>query len=325
MANIKDIAKMAGVSVTTVSRVLNHHPYVKEEKRTAVLQAIEQLHYARNQNAVHLVKGKTKMIAVILPYVNNPYFSTILEGVSAEALASGYHLILCQTNYHAEQEMDALNLLKTNQVDGVIILSRSSVWNEILPFTEFGPVVACEKADSQVISSVYVDHYRSFSLGMSYLVEKGHRRIGYCVGRKDSHNSLNRKRAYCDTLDSIGEPFREEWIFDQCLDIEAGVRVVHQLLAMKERPTALLVASDHTAAGIVTEARKQGLRVPEDLAVVGFDNQPIADILNLTTIEMPINQIGTCAFRILHQEIMGEIVEPKQQELPFRLVERSSV
>lgn len=325
MATIKDIAKRAGVSITTVSRVLNEHPYVAEEKRLAVKKAIQQLNYAPNHNAIHLVKGKTGMIGVILPYVNNPYFSTTLEGISEEALAHGYRLILCQTDYDTSKEMDALQLLKNHQVDGIIICSRTSVWSEIEPFTQFGPITACEYVESDLISSVYVDYYQSFKQGMSYLVQNGHRRIGYCIGRKESTNSRIRQQAYRDVLRTIGEEVRADWIWDQCLDIESGVNLVRDLVRMKERPSALLVASDQTAAGIIAEARSQGLDIPHELSLISFDNHPIAGILNLTTIEHPSYQVGQTSFQVLHQLVTKNDVGSEKKKIPYRFIERGSV
>ncbi|MER2256753.1 MAG: LacI family DNA-binding transcriptional regulator, partial [Priestia megaterium] len=113
MTNIRDIAKKAGVSVSTVSRVLNHHPYVKEEKRRLVEQVIHELNYEQNINAVHLSKGKTNMIAVVLPFINHPYFSLLLEGVASQALEKHYQLVICQTNYDVKKEEEALHMLKT--------------------------------------------------------------------------------------------------------------------------------------------------------------------------------------------------------------------
>lgn len=121
MANIKQIAQTAGVSISTVSRVLNNHPYVKEEKRKRVLDAVEELNYAKNINAIHLIKGKTYTIGVMLPFINLPYFSTIIEGIGNEALAAGYHINLCQTNYDSIEELRVLEMMKMKQFDGMII------------------------------------------------------------------------------------------------------------------------------------------------------------------------------------------------------------
>lgn len=325
MPNIKQIAKIAGVSVSTVSRVINHHAYVSEDKRRAVMEAIVQLNYSRNLNAVHLSKGTTNIIGVMVPSINHAYFSRLMEGISSEALMKDYQLMVCQTNYNPVSEGKVLDMLKMKQMDGIIIGSKTLAWEQIEPFTEYGPIVACEDAGTSAISSVYLDHYDCFRQGMRYLIERGHRQIGFCLGRADSANSLKRRRAYEDALAAIHEAVREEWMFYQCLRIEDGLAVVHQWLRMRERPTALLVTSDQVAAGIITEARKNGIRIPEDLAVIGFDNQPIAQVFDLTTIDNQLFEMGSAAFQMAYDHITKKRTKPENRELGYLLIERSTV
>ncbi|WP_314586320.1 LacI family DNA-binding transcriptional regulator [Paenibacillus terrigena] len=325
MANIKEIAKLAGVSIATVSRVLNQHPYVREDKRAAVLEAVEKLNYSQNMNAVHLVKGKTSMIAVVLPYVNHPYFGGITDGIANASLACNYKLILCQTDYRAEEEQKVLDMLRMKQVDGIVFCSKTMTWDEIEPYTVYGPIIACENAGDRAVSSVFIDHYGSFKLGMDYLIAKGHRKIGYFIGRGDSYINMNRKRAYMDALQAIGEEPYAEWQFERIFDFERGVEVVRRLLAMKNRPTAILGSGDHPAAAIVAEARKHGIRVPEDLAVIGSDNHPIAEVLGITTIELSMYDVGKNAFEILFERMNDKSLPSTRKELTYRLIERSTV
>lgn len=325
MPNVRQIAKMADVSVSTVSRVLNGHPYVSEEKRKAVLDAVGRLNYTKNMNAVHLLKGKTNMAGVILPFVNHPYFSRLLEGISGEALKADYRLILCQTNYERERELRALELLKEKQIDGVIICSRTLGWEDIAPYCATGPVVACEKSGHPAISSVYIDHYASFEYGIRHLIAKGHRRIGYCTSRVNSSNSEIRRRAFRDTLHRAQIPVTESWMFHDCFDMEDGVEVARKLMELEERPTALLVTGDQVAAGIMAEAGRQGLVIPDDLAIIGFDNHPISRVLRITTIDNRLDETGSRAFRLLVDRITGSRNQADGIELPFRLISRSTV
>ncbi|MBA2871898.1 DNA-binding LacI/PurR family transcriptional regulator [Anoxybacillus calidus] len=325
MGNIREIAKLAGVSVSTVSRVLNNHPYVKEEKRKAVWEAVEKLNYTKNINAVHLAKGKTSIIGVVLPYVNHPYFSTIVEGISMEALQCGYHLLLFQTSYEANKEIEALEMLKMKQVDGIIICSRTIHWEWIEAYKDYGPIVLCENVKGKDMLSVYINHYQAFKLGMNYLIEKGHRKIGYCIGRTTGTNSKAREDAYYEALKQINESPRPEWIFDHCLYIEDGKRVVTSLLTMKERPTALLVSSDQVAAGIVTFAQHKGMKIPEELAILSFDNHPISEALHITTIELPLSLMGKRAFRMIYNHLESGEMTKKTEELSVHLVERLTV
>jgi LacI family purine nucleotide synthesis repressor len=325
LANIKEIAKLAKVSVSTVSRVLNNHAYVSEEKRKAIFAAIESLDYSRNMNAVHLLKGKTNVIGVMLPFINHPYFTRLVEGISAEAFKQNYQLMLCQTNYNVSDEIKVLEMLKMKQIDGIIICSKHMPLDQIEAYTRYGPIVACEDVGNSPISSVFLDHYKSFQKGMQYLINKGHRHIGFCLGRNHGVNSQMRRKAYMDALTSIHEPIREEWIFYQTYRIEDGVKVLRNLLNLESRPTALLVTSDQVAAGIIMEARKNDIRVPEELAIIGFDNQPIAEVFDLTTIDNQLLEMGALSFRIAYDRITKKMEKPEYHELEYRLIERATV
>ncbi|HFJ9453123.1 LacI family transcriptional regulator [Bacillus anthracis] len=325
MANIKDIAKMAGVSVTTVSRVLNDHPYVSEEKRKAVIEIVEKLNYSQNANAVHLSKGKTNIVGVILPYINHPCFDAMVGGMMEVALAHNYRVLLCQTNYNKKEEMKSLHMLKTKQLDGLIICSRANEWQTIEPYASYGTIVACEDNDISNISSVYTNHSAAFQLGMDYLIEKGYKKIGYCTGRKLGPSSQKRFDVYKQQLQSIDEEVNEEWIFTECFTLEDGVKVAHKLKEMQHLPEALIVAGDEVAIGVMTEAEKLGIQVPEDLAIIGFDNQPISQVLQLTTIDQNLNEIGRKAFEMFYRQTSDERSKQEKVEIPYELVERSTV
>ena len=325
MANIKDIAKMAGVSVTTVSRVLNDHPYVSEEKRKAVMEIVEKLNYSQNANAVHLSKGKTNIVGVILPYINHPCFDAMVGGMMEVALAHNYRVLLCQTNYNKKEEMKSLHMLKTKQLDGLIICSRANDWETIEPYASYGTIVACEDNDISNISSVYTNHSAAFQLGMNHLIEKGYKKIGYCTGRKLGPSSQKRFDVYKQQLQSIDEEVNEEWIFTECFTLEDGVRVAHKLKGMQNLPEALIVAGDEVAIGVMTEVGKLGIRVPGDLAIIGLDNQPISQVLQLTTIDQNLKEIGKTAFEMFYRKISDESSKQEKVEISYELVERSTV
>ncbi|MCP8967738.1 LacI family DNA-binding transcriptional regulator [Ectobacillus ponti] len=325
MANIKEIAARAGVSISTVSRVLNNHPYVSEEKRQAVQRIIDELDYSQNLNAIHLLKGRTYTIGVMLPFANLPYFNMMIEGIAAAALESGYRLTLCQTNYDRQEEMKVFEMLKMRQFDGVIVCSAASSWDQMEPYAGQHAVLACENTAPYAISSVHMNHYEGFSMGMQYLIQKEHRHIGYCMARRNSFNSRSREQAYRDALAAIGEDVREDWMLHDCYSVEDGEQAMRHLLQLPSRPTALFASSDQVAAGLLAEARRQGLRVPEDLAVLGFDDQPIARALDLTTIAHPLVELGRQAFQALHERIEDPSLDIVRRELAFRLVERMTV
>lgn len=296
MANIKDIAKMANVSVTTVSRVLNQHPYVSPEKRNAVLQAIEKSNYHKNINAVHLSTGKTNLVGVVLPYSNHPYFGLLVEGMASKALKMNYKLVLIQTNYEKMRELEALDMLKNKQIDSVIICSRICDWDIIDQYSSYGPIILCEDTREKNVSSTFIDHYESFFTALEFLASKGHSKIGYCIGRTSGFNSNQRELAYRDFLRKINQSFKANYIFDQCLFLEDGERVIQSIKNMNNPPTALLVTSDQVAAGIVTCCRKENILIPDQLSLIGFDNQPISKLMAITTMEIPLAQMGTNLF-----------------------------
>ncbi|UAL54352.1 MULTISPECIES: LacI family DNA-binding transcriptional regulator [Metabacillus] len=320
MANIKDIAKMAGVSVTTVSRVINNHPYVSFEKREAVLRAIEVSKYEKNINAVHLSKGKTFLIGIAIPFSNHPFFALIVEGIANEALNNNYKLVLFQTNYEEFREIEALDMLKQKQIDALIICSRICQWDTIDAYLDYGPIIFCEDTRDKKVSSIFMDHYKSFSKALEYLHFKGHRKVGICVGRRTGFNGEQRILAYRDFLNKINEPFESEYIFSDCYDFENGEEIVQRLINMNNPPSALLVSNDQVAAGIVTCSKEKRISIPHELAIIGFDNQPIAKIMNITTIEIPLVEMGRKLFlRAINNKNIS------QEEISVKLVERLTV
>ncbi|AIM28556.1 hypothetical protein DF16_orf00140 [Bacillus thuringiensis serovar kurstaki str. YBT-1520] len=221
--------------------------------------------------------------------------------------------------------MKSLHMLKTKQLDGLIICSRANDWETIEPYASYGTIIACEDNDISNISSVYTNHSAAFQLGMDYLIEKGYKKIGYCTGRKLGPSSQKRFDVYKQQLQSIDEEVNEEWIFTECFTLEDGVKVAHKLKEMQDLPGALIVAGDEVAIGVMTEVEKLGIQVPEDLAIIGFDNQPISQVLQLTTIDQNLKEIGKTAFEMLHRKVNDESSKQEKLEIPYELVERSTV
>jgi DNA-binding LacI/PurR family transcriptional regulator len=324
MTNIRDIARLAGVSVTTVSRVLNNHPYVSSAKREAVLKSMEKLDYRRNLNAVHLSVGKTNMVGIVMPTINHPYFAGLLEGIAQEAKKYNIQLVLFQTDYKRDKEIDALEQMRGGLIDGVIFCSRALQFDLLLKYKNNGPIVLCEDADQQEFPSVSIEHVKAFNLGLDYLISKGHRKIAICLSRLDGTNSKKRLAVYEEKLKLIGEPVMKEWIQSGCLMMEDGKKVLAKYKDWVEKPTAFLVANDQAAVGLISELVKNGLRVPEDIAVISFDNHPIAEIMNITSIEIPSTQLGVIAFNAFIQKTKNNNFADKIV-LPFKLVERKTV
>lgn len=319
MSNIKDIARIAGVSVTTVSRVLNDEPYVSEEKRKAVLNAIELTNYQRNQNAVNLSKGKTNLIGVVIPFSHHPYFGLLIDGIANEAIKNNYKLVLFQSNYEEKREIEALRMLQHKQIDSLIICSRKCSLEMIEEYMQYGQIILFEDTRNTGVSSTFIDHYNCFMVALEYLYQKGHRKIGYSIGRRTGMNSKQREDAYNDFYRKYNEPVNSDFVFDNCYYFEDGERIVQSLSKLKERPTALLVTSDQVAAGVQTCCNDHEIAIPKDLAIIGFDNQPIAKVMKLTTVEIPLREVGKKLF------IQAINTETTQEEIAVKLIERQTV
>jgi DNA-binding LacI/PurR family transcriptional regulator len=320
MANIREIAKRAGVSVTTVSRVLNNHPYVSTEKKIAVERVMKETGYNQNINAINLSKGKTSLIGVVVPFTNHPYFGLLVEGIAEEALQHSHKLVLIQTNYDRSREIDALQMLKHKQIDALIICSRVCGWSMIQEYIPFGQIVVCEDARGQAVSASFVDHYKSFWIALKHLHEHGHQKIGYCIGRKSGSNSKQREAAYKDFLKKHHYSYNSSYIFHNCYYFEDGEEVVKQFLKMNQPPTALLITSDQVAAGVLTSCKDNGVDVPGDLSIMGFDNQPISKVMKISTLEIPLVKMGR---KLFLQAVQN--TECAYEELKVQLIERATV
>ena len=323
MGNIREVAKLAGVSVTTASRVFNGHPYVADEKRKAVIDAAEKLNYTKNINAVHLSKGKTNAVGIILPFLDLPYYGQWLQGIAEEAMKKDFSLQVFQTNYQKTAEIDALYRLKSRQVDGLIIASRTNDWAVISPFTEDGPIIMCENVPHSQYSTVYINHYDTFQKGLKTLREKGHVNIGLCIHRIFGTNSQERLGAYQDFYESNHETPKDKWIFTDCYTIDDGKNVLKKWMGMEDRPTALMVTSDQVAAGVVSEAKKNNINIPGELAIMSSDNHPISELLDITSIHIPIKEMGKRAFQLFFHACGGE--NSTHEELDTTIFMRGTV
>ncbi|WP_410512845.1 LacI family DNA-binding transcriptional regulator [Paenibacillus sp. BR2-3] len=329
MTNISDVAKLSGLSKATVSRVLNNHSYVSKEKREIVLKVIEELGYTPNPSARRLRGQLTTTIGVIVPRIVNPFFAYLVNSIEETAYQNGYQVIIFQSNLNKEKELAFLNLLKMKQVDGIIMTSIENDWNVIEPFTQYGPLLMCnEYMDQAQVPMIRLDQHKGAFIGARHLIERGHRKIAYCTGglfaqeRKDK----DRNQGFQQALMEAGLEVIPKWIFVNQNSIEDGRRVVKQILEMDDRPTAIFTGSDEVASGVIAEANERGLTLPDSLAVIGFDDQPVAELLvpKLTTIRQPVDEMGKKAMEIIIKMLEDPGYEISIYELPIELVIRQS-
>ncbi|WP_435170243.1 LacI family DNA-binding transcriptional regulator [Paenibacillus glycanilyticus] len=316
MANINDIAKRAGVSVSTVSRVLNHNPYVSEEKRAAVQRVIDELDYTPNRLAVDLIRQETRTIGVIMPYNNNQAFDQLLHGVLNRSAEHDYSVMVLPTKYDQVKELRSLDRLKNKQLDGIILTSRSNAWDAIVPYSKYGAIVACEYTEHPEIGCAYMDRYASFVDAFRLLRDKGHTRVAFTTARGEESNST---RLTFKAYEHIFGELPPAYHISDCYSMEDGIRAAKQLLHAKRRPTAIYANGDEVATGIYQYARSIQLEVPEDLAIIGQENQPVGIGLGLTTVDHQLVKVGEQAFDLIVEKSRDKI------EIPYHIIIRQSI
>ncbi|MGJ9382611.1 LacI family DNA-binding transcriptional regulator [Salipaludibacillus sp. CF4.18] len=330
MATISDVAKLSGLSKTTVSRVLNDYPHVTKEKRLLVQKAMEELSYIPSPSARRMRGQITTSIGVIVHRIVNPFFSYLVNAIEELAYENGYQVLVFQSNNDPEKELAYLNLLKTKQVDGIIMTAVVNEWDDLKEYTNFGPIVFCNEyiSDSN-LPIVRIDQVDSVYTGIRHLIDRGHQKIAYCTGgslfEMDGKNN-DRSIGFQKALKEAQIPMNPKWVFINQITIDDGKEVAKELISMSDRPTAVFAGGDEVAAGILIEIKRLGLRVPEDIAIMGFDDQPIAEIMEpkLTTIRQPVNQMGEKAVELIIGMLNHADQKSKDHELPTELVIRQS-
>ncbi|MCL6443016.1 MAG: LacI family transcriptional regulator [Alicyclobacillus sp.] len=327
MTRISDVAKLAGVSTATVSRVLSNAVRVSPDTRRRVLEAIEALDYQPNISARNLRKLETNTIIVVVPDITNMFFSRVLLGVQSLATSHGYQVLLGDTHNDIERERGFLNALKQKRADGMILLTaRVSPWI-IEEFSSQYPIVlACEYIEGSHIPTVSIDNISAARKATEHLIKLGHRRIGCILGPMNVVLNRDRLRGYEQALASSGIDIEPILIQEGDYSYESGYNLLLKLFAMRHPPTAVFAANDEMAIGVINAVRTLGMSVPRDVAVVGFDDIRLASIVSpaLTTIAQPAFEIGYTAATILLDVIAGKDFVRKQVVLEDRLVIRES-
>lgn len=307
MATIEDVAKLAGLSRTTVSRVINNQPYVTDEKRNRIAEAMNELGYVPNSSARRLRSQRTETIAVLLPRVTNPFFGKLIESMEEKAAYWGYQVIVCQTHDSKKKELDYLQLLKTKQVDGVVMASLVNEWDVVLPYLESGPIVFCnEYMEDTPVPMIHMDHKKAAYESTIHLIDQGCRNIAFIRGGPVTYLSEERKRGFQQALLEHGLPFADDAEINGIIDVTDGQRVFHLLQQYHPTIDGVFTGSDEVAAGIVYEAAASCLKIPEDLAVVGFDNQMLSLLMvpSITTIEQPVKKMADRTIDVLVQKLL---------------------
>jgi LacI family transcriptional regulator len=329
MPNIRDVAKLAGVSPITVSRVINGRAGVTEETRQQVQHAIDLLHYVPNTLARSLRSRQSHIIALIMSDITNPFWTTVTRGVEDTAAENHYHVVLCNADENAAKEASYLSLLVERRVDGIIVASATGEKTNLdllkqqqVPFVLIDRRVAGLKADA-----VYGDSRRGARLLIDHLIAVGHRRIALVNGPSTISSAQDRAEGYRESLAAHGLPLDEGLMFQGDFKQASGVRLAKLALACDPPPTAIFAANNFIALGVLQALHEASLRVPEDMAVVCIDDLPYLSALDplLTVAAQPAYEMGAAAARLLVERLTTQWTgKAREIVLPPQLIIRRS-
>lgn len=331
---IYDIAKEANVSVATVSRVLNDTAPVKASTRETIMAVIEKHQFQPNALARSLLKKETGTIAMILPDITNPFFPEVFWGAENAARDKGYTFFLCNTAGESGRESEYLSILREKRVDGIIFLGgRINLANcppalaqEVIEMAKHVPIVLVNgNLPKSGLHRIYTDEAEGAALAAKHLIALGHRDIGFIGGMDETSTTQLKVKAVKRELKENGLELHKEWLRLGEFSVPGGRHLMNQILDLEHRPTAVLCVNDFTAIGAVKAAVEHGLRIPEDISIVGFDDSPLstAVIPELTTVSQNTVELGKLAVEMLHQMVNGE-KSKKQIKLQPQLVVRNS-
>jgi LacI family transcriptional regulator len=322
---IQDVAKTAGVSVSTVSRVLNGKADVAIETENRIRSVIEDLGFTTNLAARSMRSFRRNLIGLLMPDIAYPFAIEVMKGVNRAIAESEFDLLVYTTgdvrkSESASHERRYVSLLNNSITDGVIIVAP--VTNE---FSTDAPIVSVDPLMSHPkYPSVHATNYRGAMDAMQYLLGLGHQRIGFISGRAELESSNRRLRGYWDALESAGLPVQQELVALGDYTTETGAKCARQLLALENPPTAIFASNDQAAMGVYQVAQEMGRHIPQDLSVVGFDNIMESKYLGLTTVDQFISEMGFVATNMLICLIRDEPLESQTYEMRTQLVVRNS-
>lgn len=327
---IYDVAREAGVSMATVSRVVNNNPNVKPQTRKKVFEAIERLGYRPNAVARGLASKKTTTVGVVIPDISNPNFSEVARGIEDIANMYHYNIILCNADKKKEKEIRVVNTLLEKQVDGLLFMGGTVTDDHLQAFrTSNVPIVLCATvSDEAELASVDIDHEKAAYDAVQALIEHGHRDIAMISGTlQDPTNGFARFSGYKKALEDNGIPFREQYVRIGNYRYESGAENTKYFLDLPERPTAIFSATDEMAIGAIHAIQDYGLSVPEDISVMSVDNSRVASMVRplLSTVAQPMYDIGAVSMRLLTKLMKKEPVEEPKVTLPHQTIMRKSV
>ncbi|GAA5416373.1 catabolite control protein A [Paraliobacillus ryukyuensis] len=325
---IYDVAREANVSMATVSRVVNGNPNVKPATRKKVLNTIEQLGYRPNAVARGLASKKTTTVGVIIPDISSIFFSELARGIDDIANMYKYNIILSNSDQNVEKEVQLINTMLEKQVDGIVFMGGKITEAHTQQFkTSPVPIALAATVDpSEVVPSVNIDYEQAAYEATNYLIDNGHAHPAFVTGEEETVTNELKYKGYERALVETNQTIDPSYVIKGDYSYDAGKEATDKLLELENKPTAIFVASDEMALGVIHGIQDKGLRVPEDIEVFGFDNTRLATMVRptLSTIVQPMYDIGAVAMRLLTKYMNKEEVQDANVILPHQIIERNS-
>ncbi len=324
LTTIKDVARVSGVSVTTVSRVLNNKGYISEETKQKVHQAMTELNYEPSEIARSLFRKKSNMIGLIVPNVAHPFFAELTSYIESYAQTKGYKILLCNSLLDIEKEKEYIKLLKSNQVDGIIMGSHSL---EIDEYKDLNlPLVTLDRQIDVKVPYVCSDNYLGGVLATEALIDAGCKNIVHISGNLNLNNLSNQRCVAFEQTCQVNNVAYTIYESDMtALETNDYSKILHEIFTNQKDIDGIFASSDIIAAQIIKFCRKLGKEIPKDLKIVGYDDTEFASYLEpeLTTIKQPIKTLATYSIDLIIKQIEGELT-PNCTTLPVELMRRET-
>lgn len=327
---IHEIAKALNTTASTVSRALNNNPRISDDTKKKVFEMAKKLGYEPNTMASSLRMGRSKIIGIIVPYADRIFFSSVIRGIEEEVKKSGYNVIICQSYEKLENEIEDVNALLAAQVAGIII----SISKETNTYEHLKKVIQKNKTlvlfdrttDSVITSSVTIDDYQGAYTSVSHLIESGYRKIAFFSGSKEVSIFRERFRGYVAALKDHKLPLYDEFVMEVASDVEQGKLVTKKLMSQTEKPDAIFSTSDFSALGAIKWLLEHNYRVPEDIGVIGFGNDPITQYLEptMTSVDQKSKQMGQTAAQVFLEQLEKRFSVHRKVLLTPELIVRES-
>lgn len=304
---MRDVAAKAGVSIKTVSRVVNDQGEIADATRQRVLVAINELGYRPSRIARAMVTQRSHTVGLVIPDITNPFFPEVARGVQDLAQSRDYNVFICNTDENAQEDLQTLHSLADQAVDGIIVFSSMVSDDKLSAFADsFRPIITINRHFKHPsVGLVIVDNYHGARLAMDHLFEKGHTAIAMLTGNSASPQKIRRVKGYCDALTEAGLPVNQNWIIPDTPNMANGYKATRRLLTQYPQITAIFTYNDLLALGTLRACYELGRRVPQDCAVIGFDDIQLATMVtpSLTTVHYDKYALGQLAMKRLFEMI----------------------